>query len=178
MPEQANVFTGEGNFFTLLEQPNETQRKSYKNENRCLLPNPLTICPREYPGDEQKRAQIIDGTVSVQLVDQDGSELPASKASILDSVEKSLTQPLDDNLSAQFSLKVTETSERNPWRLVAFLCMTEFCRLLFTVNYRVKNLGTVEEKILSRPFIVASNIKKHTSKSSQSRHSLCAQINL
>jgi len=147
----ANVFTSaEGTgMFMLLEQPNEVQRKSYKNENRCLLPNPLTICQKEFL-PEDKRGQVpMEGTCSVTLVDQDGEDLPPTKAHMLDSIERSTTQPLDENLTAQFSLKIMETSEGN------------MVRLLFTVRYRLKNLGQCEEKILSRPFVVYSNRKKH-----------------
>lgn len=115
---EANAMFGDSSpgLFMLMEQPNEVQRKSYKNENRCLLPNPLTICPREYSGDEMKRPQIMDAAVTVQLVDQEGQELTPNKASILDSVEKGMTQGLDENLTAQFSLKIMETSEGNMYR--------------------------------------------------------------
>jgi len=146
-----NIFTSqEGNgMFMILEQPNEIQRKSYKNENRCLLPNPITICQKEFL-PEDKRGQVpMDGVVTVTLVDQDGEELPPNKANMLDSIERSTTQPLDENHTAQFSLKVLETSEGN------------MVRLLFTINYRLKNLGQCQEKILSRPFVVYSNRKKH-----------------
>lgn len=52
------------NRFVLLEQPHEVQRKSYGSENRCLLPNPLTISLRS-EGDERNR--VLDGIVSVRL---------------------------------------------------------------------------------------------------------------
>jgi len=133
----------------ILEQPNEIQRKSYKNENRCLLPNPITICQKEFIPDDKRGQLPMDGTVTVSLVDQDGEDLPTTKANMLDSIERSTTQPLDENFTAQFSLKVLETSEGN------------MVRLLFTVNYRLKNLGQCQEKILSRPFVVYSNRKKH-----------------
>jgi len=146
-----NIFTSqEGNgMFMILEQPNEIQRKSYKNENRCLLPNPITICQKEFL-PEDKRGQVpVEGSVTVSLVDQDGEDLPTNKVNMLDSIERSTNQPLDENLTAQFSLKVLETSEGNT------------VRLMFMVNYRLKNLGQCQEKILSRPFVVYSNRKKH-----------------
>jgi len=148
----SHVFTSqEGNgFFQLLEQPNETQRKSYKNENRCILPNPLTICMKEFlPEDKRSQLPPIDGHCTVSLVDQEGDDLPSNKAAMLESIERSLSQPLDENHSAQFSLKVMETSEGN------------MLRLLFIVRYKLKGLGPCEERILSRPFIVYSNRKKH-----------------
>jgi hypothetical protein len=91
----------------------------------------------------------MDATVTVTLVDQDGEDLAPNKAHMLDSIERSMTQALDENLTAQFSLKIMETSEGN------------MVRLLFTVRYRLKNLGSCEEKILSRPFVVYSNRKKN-----------------
>eukprot|EP01118_Nematostelium_gracile_P018867 TRINITY_DN8537_c0_g1_i1.p1 TRINITY_DN8537_c0_g1~~TRINITY_DN8537_c0_g1_i1.p1 ORF type:complete len:283 (+),score=41.45 TRINITY_DN8537_c0_g1_i1:121-969(+) len=66
------------NRFILVQQPNEIQRKSYKKENRCLLPNPLIICVKE-SGNGKKLPQILDGVVSLKLVNNDGSELPPHK---------------------------------------------------------------------------------------------------
>jgi hypothetical protein len=48
--------------FVLLEQPNAKQRKSYRNENRCLLPNPLTVGERN-----AGEPIILRGRVQVQL---------------------------------------------------------------------------------------------------------------
>lgn len=59
-----------------------------------------------------------------------------------------LTRPLDEERSASFSLKVSATS------------IGSMYRLLFTVNYRVKNSGTFTETIVSSPFSVCSNRKK------------------
>lgn len=62
--------------FVLLEQPNEIQRKSYKNESRYtfpllnltsryLLPNPLVICQKTpLPAD---KPLVYEGTVSVKI---------------------------------------------------------------------------------------------------------------
>eukprot|EP00027_Filamoeba_sp_ATCC50430_P004686 CAMPEP_0168564424 /NCGR_PEP_ID=MMETSP0413-20121227/13242_1 /TAXON_ID=136452 /ORGANISM="Filamoeba nolandi, Strain NC-AS-23-1" /LENGTH=354 /DNA_ID=CAMNT_0008596103 /DNA_START=304 /DNA_END=1368 /DNA_ORIENTATION=+ len=147
--------------FVLVEEPNQIQRKSYKNENRCLLPNPITICPRELkfgadlvgkPNSSPfpKAKKIVEGTVSVKLVDRDGNELPENKAHILESIEGGLIQLLDDNGSANFSLKVLDTSEGDWWRLV------------FLISYREEgNSSFICEKIYSRQFIVNSNKKKH-----------------
>ena len=108
-------FSG-GRFF-LVEQPNVRQRKSYKNENRYfsliyilmlyryILPNPLTICARE-EGPDEKLPKILEGTVSVKLVNADGQELPPSKQNVLVSPDGALTLNLDRNNSAHFSLKV------------------------------------------------------------------------
>jgi hypothetical protein len=133
--------------FILLEQPNVRQRKSYKNENRYVLPNPLSICAREeVPGEKAPR--ILEGMASVMLVGAEGQELPPSKASILESPEGGLVQPFDSNLSAHFSLKILDTSEGSMYRL------------LFTITFTLEGVGACEEKILSRPFQVYSNRKK------------------
>jgi len=134
--------------FLLLEQPNVRQRKSYKNENRYILPNPLTICPREEsPGEKLPR--LIEGVVSVSLVGAEGQELPVTKSNILESPEGGLVQSLDSNLSAHFSLKVLDTSEGTMFRL------------LFSVTFTLEGIGPCEERIMSRPFQVYSNRKKH-----------------
>lgn len=146
--------------FVLVEEPNQIQRKSYKNENRCLLPNPITVCPREIkfgsdliaksPSTLPKSKKIVEGTVSVKLVDRDGNELPENKSHILESIEGGLIQLLDDNAAANFSLKVLDTSEGDWWRLV------------FLISYREEgNSSFVCEKLYSRQFIVNSNKKKH-----------------
>jgi hypothetical protein len=49
--------------FKLKEQPHDTQRKSYKKENRCVLPNPFEICLR----DESKIPNFLKCRVSVRL---------------------------------------------------------------------------------------------------------------
>jgi len=134
--------------FVLLEQPNVRQRKSYKNENRYVLPNPLTICARE-EGPGEKLPRVIDGVVTVSLVGAEGQDLPVAKTSILESPEGGLTQTLDSNLSAHFSLKVLDTSEGTMFRL------------LFTASFTLEGIGSCEEKIMSRPFQVYSNRKKH-----------------
>jgi len=134
--------------FVLLEQPNVRQRKSYKNENRYVLPNPLTICAREEaPGEKLPR--IIEGEATVSLVNAEGQDLPPTKQNLLESPEGGLTQTLDSNLSAHFSLKVLDTSEGTMFRL------------LFTINFTLDGVGPCEEKILSRPFQVYSNRKKN-----------------
>ncbi len=64
------------NRFALLQEPNEIQRKSYKNENRyfgcltvlmfrCLLPNPLIISTKDR--DPRRLPRITEGTATVKL---------------------------------------------------------------------------------------------------------------
>lgn len=138
---------GDQNRFVLLEQPNEIQRKSYKNESRYLLPNPLTICLRTPLANEKELPQILDGNVNVRIINADGNELPSNMQHILESLG-GLTRPLDEERSASFSLKVSATS------------IGSMYRLLFTVNYRLKNSGAFTETIVSSPFSVCSNRKK------------------
>jgi len=126
--EMSRVDEGSG-YFYILEQPNEFQRKSYKNENRCLLPNPITICCREL-GDE-KIAEISDASASVCLVNEDGEELPPHRQTILESVEHMLVQNLDETLGAQFSLKVMETSVKS-----AAKCDKQ-CELQNSANHQI-----------------------------------------
>eukprot|EP01119_Soliformovum_irregulare_P024057 TRINITY_DN8546_c0_g1_i1.p1 TRINITY_DN8546_c0_g1~~TRINITY_DN8546_c0_g1_i1.p1 ORF type:complete len:469 (-),score=61.97 TRINITY_DN8546_c0_g1_i1:94-1404(-) len=130
--------------FVLLEQPNEIQRKSYKNESRYLLPNPLAICLRS-PNDKDTPFPIVGGTVTVKIVNRDGGEIPGQEG-ILESLG-GLSHPLDDEKAASFSLKVLTTSNGGSFRL------------LFLISY-MEQLALVEEKILSNPFIVCSNRKK------------------
>ena len=51
--------------FVLIEQPNEKQRKSYRNENRCILPNPLMISERT--SNQDTLPKIENGTVLAKL---------------------------------------------------------------------------------------------------------------
>jgi len=133
-----------GRFF-LAEQPYKSQRKSYKNENRYLLPHPLIIQARE-ESPEDRLHKIRDGKVCVSLLDTDGKKLP----DLLMSPDGSLTQQLEvATLTAVFSLKVLDTSDATMFKL------------LFVVSYNIENGGQVEEKIISQPFEVLSNRKKN-----------------
>lgn len=58
-------------YFHLLEQPHEKQRKSYKNENRHLLPNPLIVAPKP-----EHMHTIEGGICTVKLVYENSEELP------------------------------------------------------------------------------------------------------
>jgi len=131
----------EDNYFELLYQPNEKQRKSYKNENRYILPNPLTIVMSKSKRD--KKIKIDKGAVTVSLLYDTGEELEKDKQHILDGVK---TRPLDKERKSQFHLKVIETSERNRFRLQ------------FTVKFYVNKVEHVE-KIISHCFRVTSNKK-------------------
>jgi len=146
------------NRFILVEQPNDIQRKSYKKENRCLLPNPLIVCMRELKEEERlDPPHIMDGVVSLKLVNNDGSELPPHKQNALESIEGGLTHPLGEDHTTCFSVKVLHTSEGNLFRLV------------FHVSYRLKTIGRVEETIVSRPFAVYSNKHNRNSRKKQKK---------
>lgn len=133
--------------FTLLEDLYPIQRKSYKKENRCLLPNPITIALKEAK-DGEDLPPVLDGTVTVKLVDRDGRDLPPQKGHVLQSIEGGLVHALNKKKRARFSLKVLETSEGNLFRL------------MFSVSYRIKGGGNHEDIIFSDAFSVKSKKKK------------------
>lgn len=128
-------------YFELLYQPNEKQRKSYKNENRYILPNPLTIVLSKLM--KEKKVKIDKGTVNVSLLYDTGEELEENREHILDGVK---TRSLDKEKKAQFHLKVVETSDRNRFRLQ------------FLVRFWINKVEHVE-KIISHCFRVTSNKK-------------------
>lgn len=132
------------NLFDVIHQPNEKQRKSYKKENRCLLPNPITIALKDKYTNMTGQHKIEGGRVTVRLVYENKEELDSSKQNILDG---DLEKDLDSECKSQFSLKVLETSESRKFRL------------LFTVKYWTSG-GFHEETVLSHPFSVTSNKKK------------------
>lgn len=76
MPDGLQRRLETSNRFSLHQEPNEIQRKSYKNENRCLLPNPLVVCLKDR--DSRRLPRIIEGNASVKLVSSEGTELPGN----------------------------------------------------------------------------------------------------
>jgi len=132
--------------FCLVVQPLPKQRKAYKSENMCLLPNPLVI--RRIQDDE---SPIFMGRVTVTLISFDRSRLNSDKGAGLISVgEEGLSRQLTANNTAVFSLKIIETSD------------TFQFRLLFTIEYKVRHrTGFCVEKILSNSFVVRSNTTKY-----------------
>ncbi len=135
---QIPVIRNQQRNFKLLEQPHEKQRKSYKNENRYLLPNPLVIT------FVRSNAEKVQGTASVRLAHENGSILDESKTEILEGIR---TKNLDSDKKCQFSLKILSTSEGSKFSLC------------FDIKY---SIGTqyYEETVYSRPFKVTSNKKK------------------
>jgi len=128
-------------FFQLMAQPNEKQRKSYRNENRYLLPNPMTVCLAKSQG--KTLPDIKQGSVTVKLLYDTGEDLEDDKKEILSGVK---TRSLDVEKKAQFHLKVVETSERNKFRLQ------------FTVRFTIDKTQ-YQETITSHCFRVTSNKK-------------------
>jgi len=128
--------------FELLEQPKQRQRKAYKEENRYITPNPLKIVPLKGPIEPP----ITEGMVYVSLEDKDGDELPPNKKTILESHD-GLFHKLDSNFESKFSLKVMETSDGSPFRL------------LFEIIYSSGGVQ-LQQNILSSPFYVLSNTRK------------------
>jgi len=135
--------------FKLLAEPNEQQRKSYWNENRCLLPKPLTICPCE-----TNLPVVSKGIVHVKLVREDLSDLESTKANIL---RGDNNEVLNNQQSAEFTLKVSDTSDGSKFRLA------------FTINYQLEETPNVdyEDFVISRPFVVSSNKKEYSTKTAE-----------
>jgi len=130
--------------FCIDEEPNTKQRKSYKSENRYILPNPVVICLRSTTAELQP---ILAGNVSVCLVSDSVKSLPRSKQNSLSTPEGSLTKTITDHFTCEFSLKLLDTSEGMNYKL------------LFVVQYTTV-AGKFEERIHSRAFEVFSNRKK------------------
>jgi len=132
--------------FKLLEEPEDVQRKAYKNENRYVLPNPLVVVQEGEP-----HKPIKDSVVSVKLVQSNGEAIEEPKQSVLlDGIKKKAmtTQGNEANKRAEFALKILETSGKNKFRL------------MFTVTYTMDNI-LYEEQILTIPFQVISTKKKN-----------------
>jgi len=101
---------------------------------------------KELSEEEKKEPpMVLDGLVTLKLVNNDGSELPPHKQHALESIEGGLSHPLGDDHTTCFSVKVLQTSEGNLFRLI------------FNISYRLKGHGRIEEQIISRPFAVYSN---------------------
>jgi len=154
--EQQKLQMNKSEHFTLLAQPKPLQRKSYRNERRYLLPNPLTV---QYTGDP---GAVIVGTVEVFLVNEAGVLFPKEMQDMLEGLK---FKSFDDQNHAAFSL------------LMRTISGDMSLRLKFVVRYRYKvpprssssdkaqesaNQEGVEyqEEFMSNSFRVESNRKK------------------
>jgi len=132
--------------FELVAQPNRKQRKSYQNENRYLLPNPIVVRPLS-------GVNGIEGTVTVDLLYENGVRLPPG------SLEGDLVKSLEGKeKEARFQLKLLVITAKR-------------LRLSFNVHYTLRNLeqnsntfsnlcpifDQRHETLLSQPFEVHSN---------------------
>jgi len=144
--ENTNIPTSSPNsLFFLMQQPREKQRKSYPNETRFLLPNPLILSANESISHKLQYA-----TANVELVNEDGESINQNMRNgsfgCYEVLDGELMQVLDSDGFARFSLRCLITSERKPFRL------------LFHLRYQL--LGEIKPSfisILSAPFIVTSN---------------------
>jgi len=126
--------------FTMRDQPKPKQRKSYKNENRYLLPNPTQVVMTG------ERSNIITATCSVKLLDGGGNRLARQSSHYLENTEGTLSIGLDPNHSTfDFSLKVRQNSG------------PEKFRLCFVVDYVTSDKERHRERLISSPFLVQSN---------------------
>lgn len=121
--------------FEIPVQPKEKQRKSYKNENRYLTPNPLSI---KYKGG----GGVPRAVVEVMLADEACRPLEAARqAELVGERQRALG---NDGL-ASFSLKMHDTS-RNEW-----------IRLLFVISFAD---GSPRQWICTSRFRVDTNVKR------------------
>ncbi|PRP82850.1 hypothetical protein PROFUN_04713 [Planoprotostelium fungivorum] len=134
---------GEG-LFRILQQPADKQRKSYKNENRYLLPNPMVICPI------QTIPPFVNGIVAVKLIyENQHVPDPPIQQNLL---HGNLIRELDVNEKrACFVLKCLGTSDGQRFKL-------NF-KVLYTKVGDQDNI-LYEEQLDSQPFVVTSNKKK------------------
>eukprot|EP01117_Protostelium_nocturnum_P008902 TRINITY_DN3191_c0_g1_i2.p1 TRINITY_DN3191_c0_g1~~TRINITY_DN3191_c0_g1_i2.p1 ORF type:complete len:439 (-),score=121.16 TRINITY_DN3191_c0_g1_i2:193-1509(-) len=138
------------NRFYIEDEPIPIQRKSYKGENRCLLPNPMVV--RFNHGDSSDES--VEGIVSVFLVDKNGVELPEKQKEMYivrkeKGTIKDMTIPLK-NGKAKLSLKLNTISDGQSWRL------------MFKIEYKLIKLGKIQEcieKVVSKQFVVHSKTK-------------------
>jgi hypothetical protein len=122
--------------FVVQKQPKEKQRKSYRNENRYLAPNPLSV---QFVGE----GVVPSAVVEVMLADGDGRPLEYERQMELIGER---TRPLTADGTAGFSLKMHDTS-RGEW-----------IRLLFVVRY--SDVTRPNEWLFTAQFRVDTNIRK------------------
>jgi len=128
------------NLFELYEQPNLSQRKCYQNENRCILPNPLSFgIKKSFTGE---KSGIKDGIVTAKLISPVN---PKKSNPYLESASGMLTRYLDSQLRTAFPLKIMDIG-------------TDI-RLVFCITYTYLD-QTCVEIIFSNTFSVFSNTKK------------------
>jgi len=130
--------------FAMREQPKPKQRKSYKNENRYLLPNPTQVVLTE--AAKGQGTWVTKAMCTVKLLDGLGNRLARQTGYYLEDVEGSLTKEMDLAHGAfDFSLKVRQNSG------------PEKFRLCFSINYGTSDGQSHKEKLISSPFLVQSN---------------------
>jgi len=135
------------NLFELYEQPNLSQRKCYQNENRCILPNPLSFgIKKSFTGE---KSGIKDGIVTAKLISPVN---PKKSNPYLESASGMLTRYLDSQLRTAFPLKIMDIG-------------TDI-RLVFCITYTYLD-QTCVEIIFSNTFSVFSNTKNRYPKQCQ-----------
>jgi len=127
--------------FYIVHQPNERQRKSYKNEQRFILPSPLMVALREQ--SDGMSEPLIEGVVEVKLTDENGDII--EDQSVLEGCKVKRLGALE--CKASFQLKIVDVYEG-----------TKF-RLQFLLEYRSN--GVLQfERLLSDTFRVISNKRR------------------
>lgn len=129
----------ENNWFALLTQPNQVQRKAYEKESRYVLPNPLKI-----------------GLLSPKVLDKNDITIAYAKIYLTDKsqifepgeiFQTTTDNPLQMNTQYEFPfhVQIYKTSGKTGFRL------------LFQVEYKTQTDAHRIEWILSDPFLVVSN---------------------
>jgi len=126
--------------FELKNQPNQKQERGPLNQQRYLLPNPITIgLGDSNPGDPS----FVSGRVKVSLADSQG-KLMKDDIHVLICADNLMERPLSTHGSANFPLLIRASTEHS-----------NMFKLVFTVNYRLQGIDiTFEEVIQSRTFVV------------------------
>jgi len=100
--------------FMMRDQPKPKQRKSYRNENRYLLPNPTQVTMAH--GID--RSTIVTATCTIKLLDGARNRLPRQTTHYVENTEGALSSVLEKNQTAfDFALKVRQNSGPDKFRI-------------------------------------------------------------
>jgi len=131
--------------FMLREQPKPKQRKSYRNENRYLLPNPTSVILTEEAKDRMGPS-IAASSCTVTLLDGNGNRLPRQVSHYIENTDGNLKIHMEPPATSfEYTLKVRQNSGPDKF----MLC--------FHVQYDLTDGTSHQETILSTPFLVQSN---------------------
>jgi len=132
--------------FMLKAEIKPKQRKSYKNENRYLLPNPTQIVLTEEGKNDRRGVTVVKATCKVKIYDGNGKKLSRQVNYYLENTEGGLVVDMEGPaLTFDYFLKVRQNSGPDKFSLH------------FVIRYTTTDGHTHKEKIVSTPFLVQSN---------------------